>query len=76
MRDYLANNRHPDITPQMRDILVDWLVDVVQEFHLRDETLFLCVHLVDCYLSQLSKEHSVSKGNLQLLGISSLLAAS
>ena len=27
----------------MRSILLDWLVEVAQEFHLNDDTLFLCV---------------------------------
>jgi hypothetical protein len=35
----------------MRAILVDWLVDVHAKFKLLPETLFMCVNLIDRYLS-------------------------
>ena len=41
----------PDITEKMRAILFDWLVDVHLKFTLRQETLFLCRHLIDGYLT-------------------------
>jgi len=38
-----------EITPKMRSILVDWLVDVHLKFKLSPETLFLAVNLMDRY---------------------------
>lgn len=32
-----------DVTPNMRAILVDWLVEVAEEYRLQPETLFICV---------------------------------
>ena len=32
-----------DINSQMRAILVDWLVEVADEYHLQPETLYICV---------------------------------
>jgi len=40
-----------DITGSMRAILTDWLVEVAQEYKLKPDTLFLCMALVDRYLS-------------------------
>ena len=34
-----------DINSTMRTILVDWLIEVADEYRLNDETLFLCVHV-------------------------------
>ncbi|KAJ5072933.1 cyclin-a1-1 [Anaeramoeba ignava] len=59
------------ITPKMRKILVDWLVEVSQEYKFHSETLYLAVNYVDRFLSKFS----VSKSQLQLLGASCLLIA-
>ncbi len=56
----------------MRAILVDWLVDVVSEFKLNRDTLFLCVFYVDRYLSA---SGSLARNKLQLLGVTTLLIA-
>ncbi|KAL9227062.1 hypothetical protein vseg_002799 [Gypsophila vaccaria] len=61
-----------DITPQMRSILVNWLVEVHLKFDLMAETLYLAVALLDRYLSLVS----ISKSELQLVGLTSLLLAS
>ena len=42
----------PDLNARMRAILVDWLVEVHFKFKLRPETLYLTVHLIDCYLEK------------------------
>lgn len=49
----------------MRTILVDWLVEVADEYKLHDETLFLCVQFVDRFLSTVN----VTRSKLQLLGL-------
>ena len=61
-----------DISPAMRTILVDWLIEVQENFELFHETLYLSVKLVDIYLSR--KE--VVREYLQLVGATCLLVAS
>ncbi len=41
-----------DINPSMRTILVDWLIEVQENFELFHETLYLSVKLTDRYLSR------------------------
>ncbi|KAG6408963.1 hypothetical protein SASPL_131991 [Salvia splendens] len=61
-----------DINPVMRAILVDWLVEVAEEYKLVSDTLYLAVNYIDRYLSA----HKVSRNKLQLLGVSCMLVAS
>ncbi|PHU24399.1 Cyclin-A2-1 [Capsicum chinense] len=61
-----------DITQSMRGILVDWLVEVSEEYKLVPDTLYLTVHYIDLFLSQ----NYVERKNLQLLGITCMLVAS
>ncbi|XP_037543901.1 cyclin-A1 [Nematolebias whitei] len=68
--DYLE--RHPEITSGMRVILVDWLVEVVQEYKLSSETLHLAVNYLDRFLSCTA---FVKQGKLQLVGTAALLIA-
>lgn len=65
--DYMAAQR--DINPRMRAILVDWLVDVTLKFRTRPHTLFMCITLVDRYLST----HEVPRARLQLVGVAALM---
>lgn len=44
---YLAGQ---EVTPKMRSVLVDWLVDVHQQFRLMQETLYLTVAIIDRFL--------------------------
>lgn len=61
-----------DLTPSMREILVDWLVEVAEEYKLVSDTLYLSISYIDIFLSS----HAISPRNLQLLGVSCLLIAS
>ncbi|KAK9141562.1 hypothetical protein Syun_010962 [Stephania yunnanensis] len=61
-----------DITQSMRGILVDWLVEVSEEYKLASDTLYLTVYLIDRYLTQ----KYIERHRLQLLGISCMLIAS
>ena len=61
----------PEINIKMRTILINWLIGVHYRFHLLDETLFICVKILDLYLSQ----KTIERKNLQLLGITSLFIA-
>ncbi|KAE9586833.1 hypothetical protein Lal_00004796 [Lupinus albus] len=60
-----------EVTTQMRGILVDWMVEVAEEYKLLPDTLFLSVSYVDRFLSL----NRVPKLKLQLLGVSSMLIA-
>jgi G2/mitotic-specific cyclin 2 len=57
---------------RMRGILVDWLIEVHAKFRLLPETLFLCVNLVDRFLSC----KAVGMEKLQLVGVTALFVAS
>lgn len=61
-----------DVGANMRGILVDWLVEVAEEYKLVSDTLFLCISYVDRFLSS----KVVNRQKLQLLGVSSMLIAS
>lgn len=61
-----------DINEKMRTILINWLIEVHFKFHLLNETLFICINIIDRYLSQ----KNISRKYLQLLGITSLFIAS
>ncbi|KAK9268485.1 hypothetical protein L1049_000237 [Liquidambar formosana] len=74
-----------DITPQMRGILINWLIEatfayqvvllVLQvhfKFDLMQETLYLMVSLLDQYLSLVK----INKNEMQLVGLTALLLAS
>ncbi|CAG5124774.1 unnamed protein product [Candidula unifasciata] len=69
-RDYM--NRQSDVTTSMRNILVDWLVEVGEEYKLQRETLFLAVAYIDRFLSLVG----VSRPKLQLVGTTSMFIAS
>ena len=61
-----------DVTANMRAILVDWLVEVAEEYKLVSDTLFLTVSYIDRFLSF----NAINRHRLQLLGVSSMLIAS
>ncbi|NWS21778.1 CCNB2 protein, partial [Pachyramphus minor] len=60
------------INGRMRAILVDWLVQVHSRFHLLQETLYMCVALIDRFL----QSHPVPRKRLQLVGVTAMLVAS
>lgn len=63
--------RQPDINSSMRCILVDWLVEVAEEYQLHRETLCLSVNYIDRFLSEMS----VLRGKLQLVGAAAMFLA-
>lgn len=65
--DYMVVQK--DISPPMRAILNDWLIEVSQEFKLSSETLFLAVNFVDRFLCA----KIVARAKLQLLGVVCML---
>lgn len=63
--------KQPDITYLMRSILVDWLVEVAEEYRLQTETLYLAVSYIDRFLSYMS----VVRAKLQLVGTAAMFIA-
>ncbi|XP_056848609.1 cyclin-A2-3-like isoform X3 [Raphanus sativus] len=61
-----------DVTQSMRGILVDWLVEVSDEYTLVPDTLYLTVYLIDWFLNG----NHVERQRLQLLGITCMLISS
>ena len=61
-----------DVTANMRGILVDWLVEVAEEYKLVSDTLYLTISYIDRFLSS----NALNKQKLQLLGVSAMLIAS
>jgi len=61
-------------TGKMRTVLVDWLVDVQQQFKLLQETLYLSIAIIDRFMS--IEGHTIDREFLQLVGISAMFLAS
>ncbi|EJT99325.1 hypothetical protein DACRYDRAFT_23901 [Dacryopinax primogenitus] len=64
-------DRQKDLTWSFRDVLVDWLVQIHATLKLLPETLFLCINIVDRFLSA----RTVSLVKFQLVGVASLYLA-
>ncbi|XP_057973239.1 cyclin-A1-1-like [Malania oleifera] len=60
-----------DINASMRAILVDWLVEVAEEYRLVPDTLFLTVNYIDRFLSG----NIMDRQRLQLLGVACMMIA-
>ena len=67
---YLA--QQTDINASMREILIDWLIEVHLKFKLLPETLYLTVNLIDRYLER----RNILRNKLQLVGVTAMLIAS
>ena len=61
----------PEINDKMRAILIDWLIDVHSKFNFQEETLYITIYIIDCYLSI----KKIERCNLQLLGVTALFIA-
>ncbi|XP_010061706.2 putative cyclin-A3-1 isoform X2 [Eucalyptus grandis] len=69
--DYMEKVQN-DVSPNMRGILVDWLVGVAEEYQLVSDTLYLSISYIDRFLSS----NALSRQKLQLLGVSAMLISS
>jgi cyclin E len=61
-----------DVSPLMRAILVDWMMEVCNEFTLKRETFHYALNYVDRYMSI---HDQVKKEELQLIGVSAMFIA-
>ncbi|XP_033210737.1 uncharacterized protein LOC117168907 [Belonocnema kinseyi] len=62
-----------EVTPKMRCVLVDWLVEVHQQFRLMQETLYLTISIIDRFLQSF---RSIDRKRLQLVGVTAMFIAS
>ncbi|KAF7688145.1 G1/S-specific cyclin-E1 isoform X2 [Silurus meridionalis] len=73
---YLHNvrvmERHPNLQPKMRAILLDWLIEVCEVYKLHRETFYLGQDYFDRFMAT---QKNVQKSTLQLIGISALFIA-
>jgi len=60
------------VTAKMRSVLIDWLIQVHLKFHLLQETLYLCVQIIDAFL----QVQDIPKMQLQLVGVTAMFVAS
>ncbi|KAJ0740224.1 putative cyclin [Helianthus annuus] len=60
-----------DVGINMSRVLIDWLVEVAEEYKLLSHTLYLTVSYIDKFLSV----NVLNRKGLQLLGVSSMLIA-
>jgi len=70
MVQYMSSQK--DINATMRGILIDWLVEVAEEYRLVPETLYLAVNYIDRFLQCVP----VNRSKLQLVGVTCMLIAS
>lgn len=65
--------RHLNIEPQMRAILLDWLVEISYAYRLHRETWYLALEYMDRFLTCSKQQMRVDR--LQLIGMTSLFLA-
>ncbi len=65
--------RHLNIEPQMRAILLDWLVEISYAYRLHRETWYLAIEYMDRFLTCSKQQMRVDR--LQLIGMTSLFLA-
>lgn len=76
--EYLVNSNYfgtkqPEMTWNMRVILLDWMMEVCNDYMLKRQTYYMAVNYVDRFLSSY---YNIPKNKLQLLGVVSLYVAS
>jgi hypothetical protein len=62
------------VNPEMRRVLLRWLLQVGRKFQVKEETMQICVQLIDLML--VLETARISKINFQLLGVAALFVAS
>ncbi|KAK8792011.1 hypothetical protein WA158_005388 [Blastocystis sp. Blastoise] len=70
-RENYLKDIQPKLQPHMRSVLIDWIIEIINDFHIRNETLFLTVNYIDRFLSL----KPINRNQLQLLGCACLSLA-
>ena len=65
--NYLINEDN-EISPEMRAMVVDWLLEVHQIFHFQEKCLFTTIQIIDKYLSK----NNITIDQFQLLALTAL----
>ena len=68
--DYMDGQN--DITWEMRQTLVDWLLQVHLRYHMLPGTLWIAINIIDRFLTKCV----VSMAKLQLVGVTAIFIAS
>lgn len=61
-----------EVFPKMRSVLIDWINEVHEQFHLLPETFQLAVAIIDRYLQEVK---NTKRSHLQLVGVTALFIA-
>ena len=69
--DYTS--QQPNVSAQVRATLIDWMIEVCKDFHLKRDTLYIAVNYLDRYFSIVS---NVELKDLQCVAISCVYLAS
>ncbi|XP_041665181.1 G1/S-specific cyclin-E2-like isoform X2 [Cheilinus undulatus] len=64
--------KHPNLKPGMRSILLDWLIEVSEEYTLHRQTFYLAQDYFDRFMLT---QDNIEKNLLQLIGITCLFIA-
>ncbi|KAL6461315.1 hypothetical protein MHYP_G00294590 [Metynnis hypsauchen] len=72
LHDTHVMERHPNLQPKMRAILLDWLMEVCEVYKLHRETFYLGQDYFDRFMAT---QENICKSTLQLIGISALFIA-
>jgi cyclin B len=72
--NYLNNHK---ITERMRTRMVDWMIEVLSNYHCDESTYFESINLMDRYFKQCEIKHQVLlPAELHLIGVTSMFIAS
>jgi len=63
--------KQKEVTPQMRGILIDWLVEVSEETNLTSDVLYLAKNYLDRFMAV----EPLLRGEVQLAGTTAILIA-
>lgn len=65
--------RHVGLEPQMRAILLDWLLEIAQAYRLHRETVHLAIEYIDRFMTLTKRAMRIDR--LQLIGMTALFLA-
>jgi len=72
IRKEFLKNCH--VNGKMRAVLIDWLVEVHNQFKLLQETLYMTIYIIDRYMTL--DGMSIRRSKFQLLGVAAMFTAS
>jgi PAS domain-containing protein len=70
-RNYFRYQVQSEVTPRMRTVLIDWILEVHYRYRMYPTTLWLTLHIFDRFLDK----EDIARGKMQLVGITALFIA-